>query len=114
VEARIWDWDEAESDSPIPLLFRRKVTGEKILLARINLTKGCVVAQHSHPNEQMSMILSGRVRWTIDGREVECGEGQILHLPAGCVHGLVTLEDTEVIDVLSPPGPMGVDSQGKS
>lgn len=40
-------------------------------------------------------------------------QGQVVLLPSNCLHGVETLEDSLLIDVLSPPGPMGVDSQGE-
>lgn len=88
-----------------------------MLVAWVNLTKGCNVATHSHESEQIAIVLSGRVRWIIgaegstDRYEVEMGGGEAMVLPSNVPHGVVALEDTEIIDVLSPPGAMGVDSQ---
>jgi hypothetical protein len=36
---------------------------------------------------------------------------QILHLPSNLRHGVVAIEDTLIMDILSPPGAMGIDSQ---
>jgi quercetin dioxygenase-like cupin family protein len=106
-------WSEIAEDNPIPLLTRRSFTGEKMLVARVKLAKGCHVALHQHESEQIAMVMSGHVRWFFaDGRpDVEMKGGEILVLPSNVPHGLDTLEDTEVIDVLSPIGAMGVDSQ---
>ena len=45
-------------------------------------------------------------------REQEVGGGTVVLLPGGFPHGVDALEDTVILDVLSPPGPMGVDRQG--
>ncbi len=114
MDAKEYVWSEVEQDNPIPLLFRKRVWGEWMMVARVTLKKGCTVDLHRHPSEQMSLILSGHVRWTVGepGREIEMKGGEMLHIPSDVQHGLVTLEDTEVIDVLSPPADMGVDSLG--
>ncbi len=110
-------WTEVPEDNPIPLLTRRKITGEQILVARVHLAGGCHIDLHQHESEQMAIILSGRVRWTIgaDGDpnqyQVEMQGGEVLELRSNVWHGVDVLEDTDVIDVLSPPMAMGVDTQ---
>jgi len=117
MEARPHRWDAIEPDNPVPHLFRKKVTAANMLVARIKLEKGCVVGLHSHVSEQVAIVERGHVRWTLgstDGpetRELEMRGGEVLEIPAHVPHGLVALEDTEIIDVLSPVGAMGVDSQ---
>jgi quercetin dioxygenase-like cupin family protein len=110
-------WESVPADQPIPLLTRQKIEGERMLLARVHLAQGCVVALHQHPSEQMAVVVSGRVRWTVgaegdpDRRQIEMGAGEVLQLPGGVWHGLTALEDSQIIDILSPVGAMGVDSQ---
>ncbi len=108
-------WSELPSDNPIDLLFRQKLTAQNVLVARVHLTKGCVVARHEHFSEQVTVQLSGHTRWQVgpDGMEETfdmVGE-QILHLPSNLRHGVVAIEDTLIMDILSPPGAMGIDLQ---
>ncbi|HKY04035.1 MAG TPA: cupin domain-containing protein [Blastocatellia bacterium] len=95
-------WDEIAEEQITPLLTRRFVSGEKMTVARFFLKKGCVVAAHSHPNEQMSTILSGALKFVIDGREVIVGAGETLHIPANTPHSAEAMEDTDALDVFSP------------
>jgi quercetin dioxygenase-like cupin family protein len=37
--------------------------------------------------------------------------GEVLQIPGNVWHGVSALEDTYIIDILSPPAAMGVDSQ---
>ena len=111
-------WEEISEDNPIPLLGRKMITGEQMLVAKVHLTKGCDVQTHSHVSEQMAVVLSGHVRWTVgaegspERRVVEMRSGEVMWLPSNVPHAVVALEDTDIIDILSPPGKMGVDNQG--
>ena len=113
--ARKYVWDQLEEDTPVPLLHRRRVVGERVLVAWIELDKGCTVDLHEHHNEQISIILSGSLKFFV-GRdpteEVIVAAGEVLHLPSNTPHGAEALEDTVAIDLISPPGEMGVDRQG--
>lgn len=87
-----------------------------MLAACVELKQGCVVAVHSHPSEQIAIVVSGRVRWTIGSQseQVEMSGGEVLVLPSNVLHGVEALEDTLIFDILSPPGAMGVDSQNST
>lgn len=110
-------WDDIAADTPIPLLTRRMVTGEQMLVARVELAAGCKVALHQHVSEQFACLISGRVRWgvgqpgTPERSEFEMGPGEVLPLPSNVPHEVEALEDSLILDILAPPGKMGVDSQ---
>lgn len=110
-------WEEVSEDNPIPLLTRRMIKGEKALVARVFLHKGCHVALHHHDSEQIAIHISGEVLWRVGApgspeyREVVLLGGDVMVLPSNVPHSVDALEDTVIHDVLSPIGPMGVDSQ---
>ena len=87
------------------------------MVAKVCLAKGCVVQLHQHESEQISVMVAGKARWTVghagseEMRELMMTAGEVLVLPSFTPHGLEVLEDAEYIDILSPIGPMGVDSQ---
>jgi quercetin dioxygenase-like cupin family protein len=107
-------WCDVASDNPIPLLRRQLVKGEKALVARVYLDEGCKVAMHSHESEQIAVIVRGKLLWTVAGVEQVLEGGSVLVLPSNVPHSVEALEDSEVFDILSPPGPMGVDSQARN
>ena len=88
-----------------------------MLWAHVELAKGCEVATHFHENEQIAYVISGRVLWRLgevgsaDYTEQESVGGTVVHLPSNFPHGVLALEDSVILDVLSPPGEMGVDHQ---
>jgi quercetin dioxygenase-like cupin family protein len=115
--ATIQSIDHVQRDNPIALLTRRRVFGEQMLWAYVDLAQGCEVAMHSHENEQIAYVISGRVRWKLgepnspEYREQEVAGGTVVHLPGGFPHGVQALADSVILDVLAPPGEMGVDRQ---
>lgn len=113
MDATVHNWADLPADRPIDLLDRWSLTTDHMLAARVFLHKGCVVKIHRHESEQVAMVMSGRVRWTLgeEARLVEVVGGQVVHLPSNVPHGVEALEDTLIFDILTPPGKMGVDSQ---
>lgn len=114
--ATVHRWDDLASDRPMALLERRRIIGERMMISRVLLRKGCDVPTHSHENEQFACILSGRLRFglgepgTAEHREVMVGAGEVLHLPSNVPHSAFAEEETLVLDLFSPPSAMtGID-----
>lgn len=105
-------WDECAVDRPMAMLERRRVMGERAMVSHVRLMPGCDVPVHSHDNEQISVVVSGRVRFTLGPEATvrELGAGDVLMLPGGCPHGAYALEETLILDVFAPPSAMtGID-----
>jgi len=87
-----------------PLIDRQMVYGEQSMLARIILRKGAVVPRHSHVNEQITYILEGALRFTLDDSQVlTVRAGETLVIPSNVPHQAEALEDTVDLDVFCPP-----------
>ena len=89
-----------------PLLDRRLISGERMMIAHVYLKKGCIVPTHQHDNEQITYILEGKLRFWIGEDEkmtLDVGEGEVLVIPSNVVHKAEALEDTLDVDVFSPP-----------
>ncbi len=96
-------WKSIELEQLNPLLNRQFVVGEKVMIARILLKKGCVVPLHSHHNEQITYILDGALKFTLNGEEVVVRAGEVLCIPPNVPHEAVALEDTVDLDIFNPP-----------
>jgi quercetin dioxygenase-like cupin family protein len=119
MNATVYSLDQVAEDNPVPHLFRQRIMGDQMLFAHVRLEKGCHVNPHHHVSEQIAYIVTGRVKWTLgepgtpEHREQIVEAGSVIHLPSNFPHGVDALEDTLIIDILSPPGEMGVDAQGR-
>ena len=99
-------WDEIPRETVSPMLDRRLITGDRMMLAHVYLKKGCIVPKHSHENEQFTYILEGALRFWIgeDGaQEIVVNAGEVLHIPSNVPHKAEALEDTLDVDIFSPP-----------
>jgi quercetin dioxygenase-like cupin family protein len=81
--------------------FGKLVTGEHIEIGLLRYKAGEGANEHSHPHEQITIILKGRSRVTINGEVFEVGEGQAVHFPPNVRHKVEILEDSEVISAKS-------------
>jgi quercetin dioxygenase-like cupin family protein len=96
-------WSSVELEDLNPLLQRQLVVGHQIMLARVLLKTGCVVPRHSHHNEQVSYVLNGALRFSVDGREIVVNAGDVLTIPPHMPHKVVALVDSVSLDIFHPP-----------
>ncbi len=99
------NWDEVELETVNPHMQRRIVTGERMTVARIYLKDGFVVPMHSHVHEQVTQVISGRMKFTFgdDRGEVrEFGPGDVVVIPSDLPHEAQCIGDVEEMDMWSP------------
>jgi unsaturated pyranuronate lyase len=82
----------------------RSVHGERITLAVVELDPGAVVAEHSHENEQLGIVLRGALDFRIGDDRRKVGPGGTWCIPANAPHEAIAgPEGAVVIDVFAPP-----------
>ena len=82
---------------------RQMVYGDKLMVCRLRFAPHVATAVHSHPHEQITMIVRGRVRFIVDGAERIVSAGDVLHFPSNVSHGATMLdEEVVLIDIFSP------------
>ena len=79
------------------------IVGTKEMLVRWEFDKGAVAARHSHPHEQIVVMVQGRLMLLVGHEERTIGPGDIVVIPPNVPHEAEALEDTVVIDIFSPP-----------
>jgi quercetin dioxygenase-like cupin family protein len=81
----------------------RRVQGDRITLAVVELAPNAVVPEHVHENEQLGICLRGSGTFTIAGETREIRPGTTWRITANLPHDLVVgPEGAEVIDVFTP------------
>lgn len=103
-------WDDVKLEALNPLIGRRLIYTERMMLAHVYLKKGAIVPAHDHHNEQFTYIISGKLRFWIGedadapgDRYTDVGAGEVLVIPSLVRHRAEALEDTLDVDVFDPP-----------
>ena len=81
----------------------RRVQGERITLAILELAPNAVVVEHRHAAEQLGMVIKGQMRFTVDGETRDLGPGGTWRILGDRPHNVVAgPEGAVVIDVFTP------------
>jgi quercetin dioxygenase-like cupin family protein len=98
-----YNWNAIPEEIMSPLLNRQVIHTDHMTIARLRIKKGAVVPLHQHPNEQVSMIDAGVLRFEVGGREGVAKAGDIVRIPPGVPHLVEALEDSVATDLFTPP-----------
>lgn len=80
----------------------RPFPGQQLMLLRVEGGAGAHAPRHSHPHEQISLVVSGRVRFWLQGEERVLRAGDAVHIPGGTEHGAELLEPSLIYDLYHP------------
>jgi len=72
--------------SPAPGIQVQPVIGESLMTCWIAMEPGAVVAEHSHPNEQLGVVVEGSVSITAEGETREMVVGDAYVVPKDLAH----------------------------
>ena len=82
----------------------RRVQGDRITLAIVELAPDAVVPEHRHPAEQLGMVIRGSMHFTVDGETQDLGPGGTWRILSEQPHNVQAGADgAVVIAVFSPP-----------
>ena len=78
--------------------------GEQMMLSLVEMEPFAVVEEHSHPHEQMGLMLEGEADFTIGGQPQRIVAGQMWRIPGGVPHKVVAGDrPVRALDVFHPP-----------
>jgi len=101
--ALVTDWSRIKKDNPAPGIQRQMVVGENVMVVRFTFEPFLVTPEHTHPHEQMTLVVKGKVKFFIDGEVKIVSAGDVLHFPPHNRHGATMLdEEVVLIDIFSP------------
>ncbi len=76
--------------------------GERAMVNLVELRPGTEVPEHAHPEEQITLVIRGRILFALEGEAVELGPEDAVWVPGGARHRVEALEASLVLDVFSP------------
>ena len=78
--------------------------GERAMLNLIRFEAGATVPPHSHPHEQLGLVLEGMQALVVEGVAQELGPFEAYVLPGGVEHSAYCgLDGALVLDMFAPP-----------
>ena len=87
----------------VPGIAARTFWGERMLMSLVDFQPGAAIPPHSHPHEQVGMMLVGEMRLTIAGETRTVKPGDIYIVPGGTEHSVVVADAAaQCIEAFSP------------
>lgn len=92
------DWSPAE-----PGVTRKLVAlGDTLMAIRVRFEEGARGYEHAHPHEQLTLVLSGEFKFTVNGQATIIREGDCLSIPGNAIHEALALQRGELLDMFTP------------
>lgn len=97
-------WDDLVPDEPVPGVQRQIMDGTHQTVIRYVYAPGAIFPVHAHPQEQITVVVRGQIRFDVAGQRVDLGPGKVAVIPGGVAHGAAVIgtEEVETINALSP------------
>jgi len=99
---QLYKWNDMVLEKVTDGISRKYVTGDREMVAQIYLTRGAIVPIHAHESEQLTYVLTGALKFTLDGRDITVRAGELLRIPSWMPHTAEAVEDTFELDLFSP------------
>ena len=101
---RFWKPEGIPPRTLAPGVTAKIASGEKLMLSLVTLAPDAVVPTHSHPHEQMGMLVSGTMEFTIEGETWRLSGSEMYFVPGGVPHAAKAGAGGAVaLDAFSPP-----------
>jgi quercetin dioxygenase-like cupin family protein len=98
----IFSWNLIEKERLNPSVERRVIHAGNLTVAKFYLAKGAALPEHSHHNEQVTMLESGRLRFYFPDEEVVLQAGEVMQILPDRPHRVLAEEDCVVTDLFAP------------
>ena len=95
--------DECSKHTIFPGVTVQTCAAEHMMLSLATLTPHSVVEEHSHPHEQIGMVVEGKAVFFIGDEQKTLGPGDMYRIPGNVNHRVVALEErVKALDIFFP------------
>ncbi len=95
--------EDREAKELLPGIIARTFWGQQMLMAVVDLDPNTELPHHSHPHEQVGIVIAGQIEFDVAGQVRVLHPGEVYVIPGGVAHGARTFDQpVKVIDVFSP------------
>jgi quercetin dioxygenase-like cupin family protein len=94
---------ECSRHTIFPGVHIRTSATDRLMLSLVDLEPGAVVEEHSHPHDQMGILLAGKAIFYIGDEQKTVTVGDMWRIPGGVRHRVVALDEpVKALDVFHP------------
>ena len=94
---------ERQAKELVPGINAKTFWAEKMLAAVVDLDANVHLPRHSHPHEQLGIVIEGQIEFIIADQKQVLGPGEVYVIPGGVEHEARTFDHAvQVMDVFSP------------
>jgi quercetin dioxygenase-like cupin family protein len=100
------NWDDVPVEQVTPLMERKIITGEKLMIAKMKFKDGFLVPLHQHEHEQVTQLISGQMRFWFGANKEQAMDlfpGDVIVIPGNLAHEALMIGDVEEVDTWAPP-----------
>jgi quercetin dioxygenase-like cupin family protein len=94
--------DTVDRSEKIPGFLGAFLHSDNMTVASWEVEAGSTFPEHSHPHEQISIVVDGQFELTLNEETDMLKPGRIAVIPADAPHSGRAVTDCEIIDVFSP------------
>jgi quercetin dioxygenase-like cupin family protein len=94
--------DTIDEREPIPGFHGRFVHAERMTAAFWTIEAGAVAAEHTHPHEQLAVVLEGKFELTLEGETQTLRSGLIAVIAPHAPHSGRALTACQLVDIFCP------------
>ncbi|NIM92516.1 MAG: cupin domain-containing protein [Anaerolineales bacterium] len=94
--------DEINQKELIPGFHGQFVHSESMTLAIWNIDEGSTAPEHSHPHEQISMVIEGQFELTVEEKSKILHPGVVATIPSNVLHAGRALTQCVLLDIFHP------------
>lgn len=95
-------WNSILPEQLSAMLARQAIHTDRLTISRLELKKGAVVPDHHHENEQITILMAGKLQFVSADEDITIEAGEVLQIPSNVVHRVIALEDSWVFDLFAP------------
>ena len=85
-----------------PHILTQGYAGEKLMVTHVLVEANAVSQPHSHPHEQMMLVMRGELELTLGEERRVLKAGDVVFIPGNVTHGVTSFAETELVEVFTP------------
>ena len=85
-EVTVYNWANIPERELKPGIIQRGFRSDGVMVTYNYLEPGCKGSPHSHPFDQIFMIIKGKVKLHVEDQVFECSEGSVVRIPPHHMH----------------------------